>query len=81
VSFGCDGKQCKQSTHLPLISCARCNWYWLGGWVGRRWRQRGKRSEGGGCLRMSLSVGRGGSDARRAAAGERQGKQWPHHGQ
>jgi hypothetical protein len=25
VSFGCEGKQCKQSTHLPLVSCAQCN--------------------------------------------------------
>jgi hypothetical protein len=26
------------------------------------------------------SIGWGGSEARKAAAGERQGKQWPHHG-
>ena len=33
-----------------------------------------------GMFAMSLPIGLGGSDARRAAAGERQGKQWPHHG-
>jgi hypothetical protein len=39
VSFGCDGKQeCKQNTHLPLVSRARYNQYQLGGGVMRRWR-------------------------------------------
>jgi hypothetical protein len=59
VSFRCDGKQCKQNTHLPLIFRARYCWYQPGGGVVRRWRWGGKRSEGGRCLQMSLAIRRG----------------------
>ena len=70
VSFGCDGKQSKQNTHLPLVSLARYCRYRPGGEVGRRWR-RGGRGPKEGMLAMSLPIGQGGSDARRAAAAER----------
>ena len=51
-----------------------------------RWVERGGAGSAGGVIRrrrafdVPASVSGGGSEARRAAAGERQRKQWPHCG-
>ena len=80
VSFGCDGKQSKQNTHLPLVSLARYCRYRPGGEVGRRWRRGGRGpKEGDVCDEPPHRAGR----KRRSEGcgrGERQGKKWPHHG-
>jgi hypothetical protein len=57
VSFGWDTMQTKQNTHLPLVSWAQCNRYWLPEGVGRCWRWGGKRSEGGRCLQWASPSG------------------------
>jgi hypothetical protein len=49
VSYGWDTMQTTQNTYLPLVSRARYCQYRPGGGVVRRWRQGGKRSEGGRC--------------------------------